>query len=214
MKSFIIAALGFTSAVFGHGFVRDICIDGHYYKMFDPNVMKSGEPNIAGWSIPNDSPVTDVLSKAIACNSGSVPGTAYAHAGAGNEITFLWNTWPESHLGPAITYLAPATSKDPTALNFFKIDQAGLLKDGTWITNSILKNNNSYTVKVPSDIKAGRYILRHELVALHDAKQANGAQVSEAPFPPRRVHQQNPQLNSLVGNTNGLILVLPGLHKP
>lgn len=187
MKSSIIAVLGFASAVVGHGFVREISISGSgggYCKMFDPNVMKSGEPGIAGWSIPNDGPVTDVLSKAIACNSNSKAGTVYAHAEAGSEITFFWNTWPESHKGPSMTYLAPSTSEDPTKLDFFKIDHAGLLKDGTWITDSIRKHNNSYTVKVPSDLKAGKYVLRHELLALHVAAQKNGAQVSKTPLPP------------------------------
>ena len=32
-----------------------------------------------------------------------------------------------------------------------------------------MENNHTYTVTVPSNLKAGRYVLRHEIVSLHFA---------------------------------------------
>lgn len=79
-----------------------------------------------------------------------------------------------------MTYLAKCpntdcTTADPTTLNWFKINHAGL-SDGTWASDTLIANNNTWTVTIPSDIAPGPYLVRHELLALHSASNANGAQ--------------------------------------
>lgn len=37
-------------------------------------------------------------------------------------------------------------------------------------------NNNTGSLTIPSDLKAGNYVLRHEIIALHSAGQEDGAQ--------------------------------------
>jgi hypothetical protein len=60
--------------------------------------------------------------------SASIP------AAAGSSIDVQWNTWPESHKGPVITYLAncngDCAAVKKADLKFFKI-QADGLKDGS-----------------------------------------------------------------------------------
>jgi hypothetical protein len=46
----------------------------------------------------------------------------------------------------------------------------------TWASDTLIANNNSWTVTIPSSLIAGSYVLRHEIIALHSADQANGAQ--------------------------------------
>lgn len=80
-----------------------------------------------------------------------------------------------------MTYLAKCpdtdcTTADPTTLNWFKIDEAGLNSDGTWASDTLIANNNTWSVTIPSDIASGPYLMRHELLALHSAENANGAQ--------------------------------------
>lgn len=80
-----------------------------------------------------------------------------------------------------MTYLAKCpdtdcTTADPTALDWFKIDEAGLNSDGTWASDTLIANNNTWTVTIPSDIASGPYLMRHELLALHAAENTNGAQ--------------------------------------
>jgi len=41
----------------------------------------------------------------------------------------------------------------------------------------MIANNNTWSVKVPSSIKAGNYVLRHETIALHQAQGVGGAQL-------------------------------------
>jgi cellulase len=71
-------------------------------------------------------------------------------------------------------------------VEFFKIDQATYYpQTGLWGTHDLIANNNTRTVTIPSDIKPGTYIVRHEIIALHHAwienaeKKTSGAQ----PYP-------------------------------
>jgi hypothetical protein len=99
-------------------------------------------------------------------------------------VQLFWNTWPPGHKGPVLDYLAPCANNncstvDKTALKFAKIDQVGLKSGpspGTWGTDDLVANNNSWTVTIPSSLKAGAYVLRHEIVSLHASRSDNGAQ--------------------------------------
>lgn len=50
------------------------------------------------------------------------------------------------------------------------------MTNGYWASDQLIANNNSWTITIPSTIAAGNYVLRHEIIALHSAGQANGAQ--------------------------------------
>lgn len=131
--------------------------------------------------MPGNGPINDISSKDIVCNADSKPGALVAPASAGSQVKFFWTAWPESHRGPTMTYLASCTSgdcrtEDPSSLDWFKIDHAGLNPDGTWISDTIIANNNTWTVTIPKELKAGQYLMRHELLALHSAFNASEAQ--------------------------------------
>ena len=52
---------------------------------------------------------------------------------------------------------------DNTPLQF-KIDELGKTSDGKWAATDILSENNSiYTFTIPASLKAGQYIIRHEM---------------------------------------------------
>lgn len=102
----------------------------------------------------------------------------------GGIVELQWTPWPTSHKGPVIDYLAncngPCETVDKTTLKWFKIDSVGLLDpsttDGTWATDTLIANNNSWLVTIPPKIATGNYVLRHEILALHAANNAGGAQ--------------------------------------
>jgi len=83
-----------------------------------------------------------------------------------------------------LDYLAACANNDcstvdKTALKFAKIDQVGLHNGpapGNWAVNDLVANNNSWTVTIPSSLKAGAYVLRHEIISLHAARSDNQAQ--------------------------------------
>lgn len=103
---------------------------------------------------------------------------------AGSTVELQWTPWPESHKGPVIDYLASCNGEcetvDKTALKFFKIDEEGLIdgssSPGNWASDKLIANNNTWVSTIPSDIAPGNYVLRHEIIALHSAYDANGAQ--------------------------------------
>ncbi|CUS09842.1 unnamed protein product [Tuber aestivum] len=181
-SSFILSTLGAAGAL-AHGLVSQLLIDGTLYDNFNPNLdpYQNPKPKRIGWTTPGDGPVDGVTTAAIACSTGSTAGALVAPAAAGSSVKFFWNTWPESHRGPTMTYLAKCpgtdcTTADPTTLDWFKIDHAGLNPDGTWASDTMIADNKTWTVTIPSDIASGPYLLRHELLALHSASNPNGAQ--------------------------------------
>lgn len=86
------------------------------------------------------------------------------------------------HHGPVITYIAQAddpTTVDKTTLSWIKIDEAGLISGsnpGTWATDNLIDNGFAYDITIPSALKAGDYVVRHEIIALHSAENTDGAQ--------------------------------------
>ena len=47
---------------------------------------------------------------------------------------------------------------------------------GQWASDDLIKNNNTWAVKIPDNIAAGEYVLRHEIIALHSSGERDGAQ--------------------------------------
>ncbi|KAG8630698.1 hypothetical protein KVT40_002317 [Elsinoe batatas] len=116
------------------------------------------------------------------CHIGATPGQASIKATAGDEVTLHWTEWPRLHPGPIITYIAnckgDCKTVDKTALKFTKIDEDGLhsAKPMHWATDTLIDNNSTWVMKLPTDIATGNYVLRHEIIALQGAVNQNGAQ--------------------------------------
>ena len=91
---------------------------------------------------------------------------------AGDSISLQWDTWPDSHKGPMIDYLARCEGSsceevNPTSLEFFKIDAAGFdAASKTWASDVLIANDFSWLVRIPENIAPGNYVLRHETIAL------------------------------------------------
>jgi lytic cellulose monooxygenase (C1-hydroxylating) len=87
--------------------------------------------------------------------------------------------FPRTHHGPVITYIAPCNGPcahiDPLTLKFVKIAQLGWLNnqsspgqsEGYWATDQLIDANGTWPIKIPTGLKAGEYVVRHELIALH-----------------------------------------------
>lgn len=184
-------ALAFAAKTAAHGIVTGIVADGTYNLGYDPAFQyQRPPPAVAGWSIPDVQDrgfVSDLNGPDIICHRGATPGQAYVEIAAGGTLEFQWTEWPESHHGPVIDYLAPCgddcTTVDKESLKFIKVAEAGLVdgapSPGHWASDDLISNNNTWSVKVPSDIAPGKYVWRHETIALHAAHEAQGAQ----PYP-------------------------------
>lgn len=178
-------------SVAAHGFVSGVSTNGVWTKGSDPVWYYSpanSRPQTAGWdSLNQDLGFVEpaaLTTDNINCHKSATAGRLYANVAAGSSLTFYWNTWPESHHGPIINYIAPCngdcTTLTPSSLRWSKISQTGLVTPGgigTWATDNLIKTNFTATTTIPRNLKAGNYVIRHEIVALHSAGSDNGAQL-------------------------------------
>jgi cellulase len=192
MKSFVLTAVAYAAAVSAHGFISKITANGKAYTGYNPaNSPWQPDQGSAGWA----NTATDLgfvapsalQSSDIVCHRGSRNAKVYVTVQAGSDVNVQWNTWPESHHGPVMDYLAPCNgdcgSVSKESLRFFKIAQKGQISLGSgvgspgyWATDELMKNNLSWNIRIPSSLKPGNYVLRHEILALHSAGSQNGAQ--------------------------------------
>ena len=179
-----------AASVSAHGIVQGIIAGGKWYSGYNPSFQyQDPPPTVIGWSTPEDQSLgfidpNNYTSSDIICHLGATPGGASAKVEAGSVVELQWSVWPDSHHGPVLDYLAnchgDCSKVDKTSLEFFKIDEGGLVDDstppGTWASDQLIANNNSWVVTIPKSIAPGNYVLRHEIIALHSAGNADGAQ--------------------------------------
>jgi len=199
MLTFALAALSLlVPSVLGHGYVQTIVTKSPSatWPGWNPNVdpYLSPTPQRVMRKIPGNGPVTDLSLIDVQCNGYTDGGFATAPAGlsasvaAGSQIALNWTTWPDSHVGPIITYMAKVPSGQSvtswlpgTSAVWFKVAAAGKTGSGTttgWAaTDGLTATNSIYTFTVPAALAPGQYIIRHEIIALHAAYTYPGAQV-------------------------------------
>ncbi|KAF9461352.1 glycoside hydrolase family 61 protein F [Collybia nuda] len=188
-------ALSLLSAlvsVRGHGYVQEVTSGSTKYTGYLPyqDPYYNPPPQRIIRKIPGNGPVTDLASIDVQCNGwseggtpGSAPAPIYATVAAGSSLALNWTAWPDSHIGPMITYMARAPSditkwNPGTSAVWFKVHELGKTSDGKWAATDLLTASKSiYTFTIPSKLKAGQYLIRHEIIALHAAYTYPGAQV-------------------------------------
>ncbi|KAH9481140.1 Cellulose-growth-specific protein [Psilocybe cubensis] len=172
----------FVSQVAAHGGVIAYVINGRIsstykrlYKAkacFQDKTIKDGNhttPLLANHLL--DAPTS------LSCNNnGQASGSQLsATVPAGSTITAKYSQWTHAE-GPVMVYMAncngPCSSANSNSLKWFKIDQTGLISGtvgkGKW-GNGLVMDTLQYTTKIPAALAAGNYLIRHELLALHQA---------------------------------------------
>ncbi|KAK2734168.1 Esterase/lipase/thioesterase [Onygenales sp. PD_40] len=191
LTSTVAVLLGATS-VSAHGYVTSAVLDGTEWPGYDPNTdpYTNPPPERIFRKIPGNGPVEDLASVDLQCNgyqaSGSEPAVLSAAVTAGKAQSLQWTTWPDTHRGPTITYMAKCpgdcSEYEPgTDAVWFKIAEDGKHADGTWASDPLI-TNAAYTFTIPASLAPGNYIVRHELWALHAAYAYPGAQIYPSCF--------------------------------
>ncbi|CAE6434580.1 unnamed protein product [Rhizoctonia solani] len=196
ISSSVFALLASAGLVAAHGIVNEVIIDGKWYtgtKNYD--APENAQSPVRG--IPHDTGFVNfanVGSPDIACSSaGYTPRPVTAPIKAGGTMGVRWGgdggpdkkQWPHPE-GPAIVYMASCEGEcskfNPSNAKFFKIAEEGLdgsknpnqagndhlpWGQGLWAQNRIQYENSYHWFTIPGDIKAGEYLVRHELISLH-----------------------------------------------
>ncbi|KAK1766337.1 glycosyl hydrolase family 61-domain-containing protein [Phialemonium atrogriseum] len=177
------AALAYVSRVNAHGHVANIVVNGESWEGYDPTtfIYFHPPPTVIGWTYDGEDngfiASSEFSHPDIICHRSATPGGGHAVVAAGSEISLQWEEpWPRSHHGPVLDYLAnchgPCEEVDKTQLEFFKIDGAGYSpSSGTngWASDTLIANHDTWLVRIPADLAPGDYVLRHEIIALHEA---------------------------------------------
>ncbi|KAK1974573.1 glycosyl hydrolase family 61-domain-containing protein [Colletotrichum cereale] len=129
------------------------------------------------------SPVHGLTSSDMACGKDGEIAAAYTCAASGgSRLTFEFRQWPDgraegsidpSHKGPCAVYIKKVDDMATSAAagpGWFKIWDDGYNEfTQQWCVDELIKNNGLLTVELPSGLTAGYYLVRPELLALHQA---------------------------------------------
>ncbi|KAF2677508.1 lytic polysaccharide monooxygenase [Lentithecium fluviatile CBS 122367] len=189
---YLLTTLASAAAVSAHGYVTWGAFGTKNMTFYQPyqDPYMSPKPDRISRPIQGNGPVQDVTIADLQCGGyseggivGSSPAALHVEVAAGTEVELGWTLWPESHMGPVVTYMARCP--DAGCNNYmpnsdavwFKVKEVG--RDGTsntWGATPLMKAGGIATYTIPKCIKAGYYLVRHEIIALHAAYSYPGAQ--------------------------------------
>ncbi|KAH9881197.1 hypothetical protein J1614_001692 [Plenodomus biglobosus] len=217
--SALIASLAVSQA-YAHTFIWGVYVNG-----VDQGTFKgiripayNGQHGKGGY---NNGPVKDLDSIDLRCN---VLGDIQAHdtikVAPGDNLTFDWHhdfrndtddVIASSHHGPSLVYISP---DPPTENSFVKLWHSGKYESnpfpqpGEWsATSDIAKNFGHMNARIPKDLKPGYYLIRAEIIALHEADVSYKAN-------PRRGAQFYADCVQIQVTGNGTVALPDGVSFP
>lgn len=129
----------------------------------------------------NNDPVKDVTSPTLTCNVNNTAAPVSIPVAAGDKLTLQWHhdfitdsddIIDGSHKGPVITYMAPAAGNGAGDV-WVKIQEQGYdTTTKTWAVDTLKTNKGKVDVMVPGTLASGDYLVRQEIIALHEADTA------------------------------------------
>ncbi|KAL2016975.1 hypothetical protein VTK56DRAFT_2809 [Thermocarpiscus australiensis] len=174
MRFGIIApALALAPLVAGHGAVTSYLIGGVTYPGYD-GYSPATSPKTIQFQWPDYNPTMSVSDIKMRCNGGTSADLS-APVTAGENVTAFWKQWTHSQ-GPVMVWLFKCpgafSSCQGDGKGWFKIDQMGLF--GTQLTSNdwgtaLVVQNLKWSSRIPKNLAPGNYLIRHELLALHQA---------------------------------------------
>ncbi|KAF2423506.1 hypothetical protein EJ08DRAFT_595957, partial [Tothia fuscella] len=141
---------------------RGDAVPGYVRKIFDNN------------------PVKDVKSADMTCNRNKGVNTKTISVKGGDKVTITWahnnkgdEVIADSHKGPVQVYMAPGTTGKGNV--WVKIASKGF-ENGKWATDELRQNKGQHSFTIPP-LSPGDYLVRPEIVALHEGSKQGGAQL-------------------------------------
>ncbi|RPA86666.1 hypothetical protein BJ508DRAFT_119008 [Ascobolus immersus RN42] len=179
MKLQLVSALLAATAANAHLIVRSIYVNG-VDQGTGVGIRLPGfveKPGL-GANSNNNSPVRDLDSIDLRCNIlGDTPAPDTIKVAPGDTVTFEWGhrsreagdqIIPSSHHGPGVVYISP---DPPVGPSWVKIWEKGEYAKNKWFaTGELVEKKGLHSLKIPNGLKPGYYLLRPELITLHEAE--------------------------------------------
>ncbi|KAJ2776983.1 hypothetical protein GGI15_004663 [Coemansia interrupta] len=171
---FVAALLAVILTAQAHTFLSNLTINGTRLEL--GKCIRPYEDN-------RNFPVKDLSSDELTCRTTSMntADTDICGVPAGSTVTVEWHETDEqdraisdSHLGPCIVYLSPLEANGAGNV-WFKIFEDGYDPDTKkWCVDKIIASKGLLDITIPADIKQGNYLMRTEVIALHEADREYG----------------------------------------
>ncbi|KAK6819728.1 endoglucanase B [Apiospora arundinis] len=132
-------------------------------------------------------PIAGLGNSDMACGVDGGKAVSYTcPAGAGSTLTFEWRESPnlestgaidKSHKGPCAVYIkqvgdmATSTAAGQGWVKIF--DEGYDSATGKWCTEKLMANDGLLSVRIPANVPTGNYLVRPELLALHEADKGD-----------------------------------------
>ncbi|KAI9794425.1 MAG: hypothetical protein M1816_005495 [Peltula sp. TS41687] len=140
----------------------------------------------------NNKPIEDVTSNDMACGFDGTNGVGrVCPINPGDDLTFEWFHWhsqefpelyyPDGHMGPCSIMMKKvdsAINSTGTGDGWFRIGYEGYNNQTKFWCGQRVAAEGRLTVKIPEDLEGGSYLIRPELVALHNTQTAPQLYVS------------------------------------
>ncbi|KAL0633107.1 hypothetical protein Q9L58_008007 [Maublancomyces gigas] len=148
------------------------------YGVWINGVFRGDGRNVYVRSPPNNNPLKDITSSTINCNvNGANSVSTSVAVAAGAKFEFEWyhdargdEIIASSHKGPITVYIAARSSNGNGAV-WTKLAQDGL-NGGSWAVDKLIANKGRHGLTIPSSLKPGDYLIRAEIIGLHEADVA------------------------------------------
>jgi cellulase len=170
----LLAVVAAAAGVSAHGGVGSYTFGGKTYTGHSPYNSAAGQSTIQRPYSSFD-PILNPSGANIRCNNNGQAAALHADIAAGSKITATWTQWTHAE-GPVTVWLSKCPGSDCSSYDgsgdWFKIDEAGLLSGtiskGEW-GNGIVLKTLKWESTIPASIQSGAYLIRHEVLALHQA---------------------------------------------
>jgi hypothetical protein len=115
LASVLALATTLLPTALAHGYVNTALISGITYTFYQPYADPYMNPPVSRIARPiqGNGPVQDVTLSDLQCGGyaeggkpGSSPAALHANVTVGADVKLYWTLWPDSHVGPTITYMA------------------------------------------------------------------------------------------------------------
>jgi len=179
--------LSFSLLIDAHGYFSSVTIDGVVHDEGDcmrPHPEDDYDFPISALTRTNGLSTNDMTcgwlpraavsaNRKCGVNLGStVTFQFHYEMGLGSSDTYFIDP---SHHGPCLVYMAK--SETGSGAVWFKIFEDGYnTSSKTWCVDRMRTNGGKFSVRIPTDITPGNYLIRSELIALHEGDQLYGAQ--------------------------------------
>jgi len=162
--------------VAGHGAVTSYIIGGKTYPGYDGLNTTASPARTIQFPWANYYPTLSIDDIKIRCNTGTSAQLS-APVRAGDNVTAVWKQWTHQQ-GPVMVWMyscgSDFSSCTGDAKGWFKVDQLGLwgsegLNSNNWGT-ALVNKNLEWSSVIPKNLAPGKYLIRHELLSLHQKK--------------------------------------------